>query len=175
MFPQIACFGRCIVTLIAFVLFFSTVHFQMSPEIICLNGCIITQAAFVCLFSTVRSQMSLQITRIIWCIIALVAFVWFFSTVRRQMCPQMTGIYGCIITLAAFVWLFSTVHLHVSSKHLHMRMHNHTCCSGLNFPHCAFPSVSSNRLPERMHSDIGCIFLVASSSYSFQDFSPSLL
>ena len=50
-----------IVTLFAFVLLFSTVHFHMSTQIACLRGCIV----------------------------ALVAFVWLFSTVRFQMCPQM--------------------------------------------------------------------------------------
>ena len=42
---------ECIITLVAFVLLFFTVGFQMSPQISCLRGCIITLIAFVWLFS----------------------------------------------------------------------------------------------------------------------------
>ena len=38
-------------------------------------------------------------------------------------------------------------------------MRSHTGCICLTFLHCAFSSVPSNRLSERMHSCIGCICL----------------
>ena len=85
MCPQKACLRRCIVTLVTFVWFFSTVRFQMCPQIACPWGCIVT----------------------------LVAFVGLFSTVRFQMCPQSTCIRGCILTLAAIIWFVSTVHFHI--------------------------------------------------------------
>ena len=48
------------------------------------------------------------------------------------MCSQMMCIEKCIVTLVAFVWLFL---------------------------HCALSNVSSNCLPEKMQSHIGCICL----------------
>ena len=64
MFPQISCLRRgivalngCMVTLVAFVLLFSTVHFQMSPQIAFLNGCLVALVAFIrlslCIFKGV--------------------------------------------------------------------------------------------------------------------------
>ena len=68
-----------------------------------------------------------------------------------------------------------TFHIHYNALHLfwqnikhvffHMsyllpgRMQSHTDCICLAFLHCAFSNVSSDRLPEKMHSHIGCIFL----------------
>ena len=74
-FLQTEGMNGCIVTLVAFVWFFSTVHFQMFPQITCMRRCIVT----------------------------LVAFVWIFSNVRFQMCPQIVCMRGCITTQAAFV------------------------------------------------------------------------
>ena len=54
MFPQIACFNGCKVTLVTFVWFFSTVRFQMCPQIACIRGCKVTLVVFAWLFSTVR-------------------------------------------------------------------------------------------------------------------------
>ena len=80
--PQIACLRRCIVTLVTFVWFFSTVRFQMRPQMACLRGCIVTLVAFVWLFSTVCFQMRPQIAGLRTGKVALVTFVWLFSTVR---------------------------------------------------------------------------------------------
>ena len=137
MSPKIACPRGCIVTLVAFVWLFSSVHFQMCPQTACIKGCIVALIAFVCLFSTVCFQMFPQSTGMMrckvalvafvclfsnvcfqmspqntcmrWCIVTLVAFVWLFSAVRFQMCPQITCLRGCIVTLIAFVWLFSFI------------------------------------------------------------------
>ena len=48
-----------IVTLIAFIWLFSTVHFQICPQIICIRGCKVTLIAFVWLFSVVCFPMGL--------------------------------------------------------------------------------------------------------------------
>ena len=48
------------------------------------------------------------------------------------------------------------------------------------FFHCEFSNVSSNGLPEKMHSHIGCIYLISgplhlhpsNQSHNFQDFAP---
>ena len=50
MAPQKACHGRCIVTMVAFLLTFSFVGCQMSPQIACSAGCKVTLAAFKILF-----------------------------------------------------------------------------------------------------------------------------
>ena len=50
MCPQIACQRGCIITLVAFVRFFSTVCFRMCPQMICARGCIIALVAFLWFF-----------------------------------------------------------------------------------------------------------------------------
>ena len=52
-FRQIACMGRCEVTLIAFVWLFSTVRLQMCPQIVFTIACIVTLVAFVWFFSRI--------------------------------------------------------------------------------------------------------------------------
>ena len=47
----------------------------------------------------------------------------------------------------------------MSSNGLPERMNSHIGCICLTFLHCAFSNVSSNRLHQRMHSHIGCICL----------------
>ena len=87
---QIACLRIGVVTLVAFVWFFSTVCFQMPPQIACLRRCIVT----------------------------LVTFVWFFATVCCQMCFQMALPRGSIFTLVAFEGhpimkeLFAKINIH---------------------------------------------------------------
>ena len=60
-----------------------------------------------------------------------------------------------IITMVA---LFSSVFFScVSSNYLPEMMHSHTGCICLTFLQCVFSCVSSNYLPEMMHSHTGCI------------------
>ena len=47
----------------------------------------------------------------------------------------------------------------VSSNGLPVRMHSHIGCICLAFPHCAFSNVFLNDMHGKMHSHIGCIFL----------------
>ena len=47
----------------------------------------------------------------------------------------------------------------VSSNGLPQRMHSRTGCIYLTFLQCVFSNVSSKRLPEWMHNHIGCICL----------------
>ena len=61
MVPQIAYLRRCIVALIAFIILFSSVYFQMVPQIAYLRRCIVALVAFIILFSSVRFQMCPQI------------------------------------------------------------------------------------------------------------------
>ena len=77
MVPQRTCIRACIVALVAFVRFFSTVCFQMCPQIACIRGCKVTMVAFVWLFSTVNFQMSPQIFPLGGVIFTQVAFVSF--------------------------------------------------------------------------------------------------
>ena len=85
MHPQMDCLNRCIITLVAFVRFFSRVSFQMLIQMVCPNRCIVALGAFVWLFSWVSSQMSP-----IGCLnkgnIALAAFVRFFFRVIFFIC-----------------------------------------------------------------------------------------
>ena len=52
----------------------------MCPQVACPRGCIVTLVAFVWFFSNVRLQMSHQTESTRKFIATLVAFVWFFST-----------------------------------------------------------------------------------------------
>ena len=47
MCPQMACTRRSVVTMVAFVWLFSTVHFEMCPQNICMKGCKVTLVAFL--------------------------------------------------------------------------------------------------------------------------------
>ena len=85
---------------VAFVLLFSTVHFQMFPQIVSGKYVIITLVAFFWLFTTVCFHMPIQSACIGGCIITLVAL---FSTVRFQMFPQMACLKECVVTLIALV------------------------------------------------------------------------
>ena len=69
--------------------------------------------------------------------VTLAALTRLFRTVCFRMYSHRACIKGCKVTLVAFVCLFSI--------------------------HCAFSNVSSNRLPVRMHSHIGYIFLLFST------------
>ena len=71
----------CIVTLVAFVWFFSSMCFQMSPQVACISICKFTLVAFVWLFTTVCSQMSFQITCVRRCKATLAAYGNFFLAV----------------------------------------------------------------------------------------------
>ena len=117
------CKRGCIITLVAFVWFFSTVCFQMRPQSEGTKRCIVTLVAFVWLLSTVSLHMFPQWTWIRGCIITLFAFVWLDPTVHFQMSPQSACMRGCIITLVAFVWLFSTVRLQVCPQIAFVRGH----------------------------------------------------
>ena len=52
-----------------------------------------------------------------------------------------------------------SVYSNVSSNGLPERMHTHIGCICSTFLHCVFSNVSSNGFPERMHTHIGCICL----------------
>ena len=81
---QIACLGKCIVTLVALTWLFSNVCFWMYPHRACIKECKVTLIAFVWLFSTVSFQTCLQIT----CKVTPIALIWVFSGVHSQMYPQ---------------------------------------------------------------------------------------
>ena len=100
---QIAFLDRCIVTLVAFVRFFSGVNLYMSPQIACLSGCIVALVAFVWFFSRLSFQMSHQITPLYRCIVALVAFIRFFFRVSFQMSLHTVCPNSCKVTSVAFV------------------------------------------------------------------------
>ena len=104
MSPQMACMGRCIVTLLAFVRIFPTVYFHTIPQISSIRGSKVTLVAFVLLFLTVYFHMIPQRPCIIQSKVTLVAFVWLFSTVRFQMCLQIACPKRGIVALIAFVW-----------------------------------------------------------------------
>ena len=89
MYPRIACPRRGIITLVAFVWFFTTVNFQMCPQKICPWGRIFTSIAFVWLFSGVRFQTLPQIACLRRCTVTLVAFVRLFSSMSFQMNHQI--------------------------------------------------------------------------------------
>ena len=104
--------------------------------------------------------------------ITLVAFVSLFSMVDFQMPPQFNYPQGGIVTLVDFspLWVFKwNLNVlgpeHTKSHWLHLldfsplwilklfKLFMDIC---LAFLHWVVSNVSSNRLPERMHSHIGC-------------------
>ena len=68
-----------------------------------------------------------------------------------------TCLRGGIVTLIAFFTFLHSAFSNVSSNHLPEKRHSHIGCICLTFLHCAISNVSSNRLPLRMQSHIGCI------------------
>ena len=85
--------------------------------------------------------------------------------------PYNKFITGCVFSislnpLVSFAGLFSATFYHrvfsnVSSNGLPEMMHSHIGYICVTFLQCAFSNVSSNCLPERMHNHIGCIFLTS--------------
>ena len=65
---------------------FSIVRLQMHPQIVCMPGCILTLFAFVWFFSAIflLLQMCFQTDFCCWGILTLIAFVLIFSTVYFQ-------------------------------------------------------------------------------------------
>ena len=55
--------------------------------------------------------------------------------------------------------LFDSVFSNVSSNSMPVRMQSHIGCICSTFLHCASLNVSSNHLPEMQHNHIGCICL----------------
>ena len=106
MSPQLACLRGCIVTLVAFVGFFSTVCFQMFPQIACMICFKVTLVTFVCLFSTVCFQVCPQVIFARRCILTLIAFVCFFSTACFQVCLQMACQSRWKVTLGCYFSIF---------------------------------------------------------------------
>ena len=79
MFLQFASFNGCVVTLVAFVRFFTRMSFQMSPQIARPNRCIVALVASVRFFSYVSFQMSRQSAHMFRCKVTYVALILFFS------------------------------------------------------------------------------------------------
>ena len=140
MHPQIACFGRGIVTLVALVSLFSTVRFHVSPQVAYLRGCKVTLVTFVWLFSTVRFQMSPQIAWMRRCIVTLVAFVWLNDIIRLFLqdfpilqtktitfkslvhCQRVL----CFAQMVASNWVISMIEIWLKSTSVNFQWHTFT-------------------------------------------------
>ena len=107
MSTQITCPRGCIITLVAFLCLFSTVHFQICPQIVCLKGFIITLAAFVRLFPNMCFQMSTQRSWIRASKLTLVAFFLLFASVRLRINPQMACMRRCIVLVKHWIPMLS--------------------------------------------------------------------
>ena len=83
--------------------------------------------------------------------------VWFLSIVCFKMSPQTICPKGFIVTLVAFVWLFSYF-LQCAFSNVSSRRCKFTLVAFVWLFSSVFSNVSSNHLPKRMHSQIGCIF-----------------
>ena len=78
------------------------------------------------------------------------------------------------IRMVHYVFFHRCVFSNVSSNLLPEKMHSHIGCTCLTFLHYAFSNVSSNCLPEKMHSHIGCIYLTFRHC-AFSNVSPTAL
>ena len=61
--------------------------------------------------------------------------------------------------LPKYVWINLDYYITVSSKRLPEKMHSHIDCICLVLLHCVFSNVSSNCLLEKRQNHIGCIYL----------------
>ena len=68
--------------------------------------------------------------------------------------------FACVIWLVALVKIFSTAFSNISSNRLPVKRYSHIGCICLTILHCAFSNVSSNHLSVKKHSHIGCICLI---------------
>lgn len=108
------------------------------------------KATFFLFFNTVQYQISPQMACLRGCIVTPVTFCFTFhccgfsnliSTVRFQMLPPNICMGGCKVTLATFDGLFSTVLSNVFSNRLHEKWHSHIGCIFFYFiPLCLFKS-----------------------------------
>ena len=64
-----------------------------------------------------------------------------------------------IVMLPPSINLYLCASSNVSSSCLPEKMHSNAGCICLTFVQCVFSNVSSNGLPERMHNHTGCICL----------------
>ena len=78
MCPQMACLGRGIVTLVAFVRLFSTVCFEMSPQMASLRRGIVILVAFVRLFSQSVTYRYREFS----------LFLWYWYRYRKKLVPE---------------------------------------------------------------------------------------
>ena len=114
------------VTLAAFVWFYSILGLQMCRQIACLKEYLVTlhclqlydfsPLGYIFVFVFFPRHLRPQIACLRWCIVTLVAFVSLFSCVRFQMSPHMAFLRWFIVALATFVWLFSTVAFKMSPE-----------------------------------------------------------
>ena len=99
MSSQIALCRKCIVTLVTFVWFFSTVSFYMSLQSTWKRRKKVALVTFVRLFTKMSFQMNSQ----------MACLLFPFSIVSCQMFSQIACSRGCKNTLVTFVRLFSFV------------------------------------------------------------------
>ena len=166
------CLTVCKVTLISFVWLFSIVYFHMLPQIACKKWCKVTLVALVQLFSTVSGHMCFQMACMGWCTVALVTlilifptlkmvtFIWFYPILHFNMCLKITFLQSYKFALIAFVGFLSTllsVFSYVSSNCLPERMRSHIGCTCSIF--LCFSKASSTCLLDRMKNHTGCICL----------------
>ena len=135
----------CIVALVAFVVLFSSVCFQMLPQIAWMRRCIFTLVAFGWRFSTVFFK----------CVLKLpgqkeIKSQWLAMPELKSFFVLMSSLRRCIVTLVEFGWQFSTVFSNVSSNHLAEQMQSHIGCICLTCLYCVFSNVASNCLHEKM-------------------------
>ena len=127
MAPQKACHGRCIVTMVAFVLTFSFVRCQMSPQIACPIGCRVTLAPYnVFLFHVSFSNVSLNRLPVRIHLIFLHCALSNVSS--NRLFARIKSLIGCNYLICLHC-AFS----HLSSNCWHERMHSHIGCTYLIF------------------------------------------
>ena len=133
---------------------------QMSPQMACMRKGIVTLIAFVWFFSTVffsnvsSKRLHKRIQSHIGCICSTFLHCAFSNVSSAHLHNRMHSHIGCIC-LTFLHCAFSNV----SSNYLHEKRQSHIGCICLTFLHCVFSNVSSKRLPEKRHSHIGCICL----------------
>ena len=133
---QVACLTRCIVTLVAFVRFFSWVDFQMCIQMACLYKCIVALIAFVWFLSRVSFQMGLQAFSPIRSKVTLVAYMRLLAW-RWPIHPnnKLSTVY-----LLGDYLLFDELHFHFHSTHLSLNVEIPRNVTKASFHGDIFPS-----------------------------------
>ena len=155
MCPQIACLSGCKVTQATFVWLCFTEFFQMFHQAVCLKGRTFTLHLFyfslLCIIKHLLKLLALEDIKSHWLHLfdsSLLCFSKYSLKWPSQKNIKSQGLHWFDFD--------SALYFQISLQTTCLRK-CHVSCNYLSFLHCAFGNISSNGLPERLHSHTDCI------------------